>query len=141
MLGVDTAGFEPEQGAELTVGELDIAIQSAAGGNGMLFTVSLGSIPGGAGEAFYRRLLDANRMLDETSGSALAINTEYEEVLLCRSILQNDLSFEAFDNEFNVFLKTAYDLMTALNSGRLSPSEDENKHGSSIDDDAVHIRL
>ncbi|MEL6211205.1 MAG: type III secretion system chaperone [Pseudomonadota bacterium] len=132
--GLGEIDYDPAQGAQFTVGEVTLAVEAMP--DGILLTASLGPVPANAPAGFYRALLAANFEPEDTGGTALSINEAFDAVMACRTILQDDLPFEAFEREITVFVNTAETWAAKLRSGAIRT---ETPPSDSDDYDAVHI--
>lgn len=64
----------------------------------------VGSIPADGKESLFARLLEANLFGAQTSGAALAIDRQRNEILLCRSIMPDALDAMAFEKILESFV-------------------------------------
>lgn len=120
-LGLDDVDYDPREGGELIVGDYRIAIEAMPGC--IILTSTIGLVPNNADRAYFHGLLAANYSLDDTGGSALAINPDYDEILLCRNILQDDLTFDAFEREMMMFFHAVESWTEKLKRGETGPNK------------------
>lgn len=137
-VGLGEIVFDPAQGAQLTMNETTLAIEAMP--DTILLTASLGPVPDGADVDLFRTLLIANFELAETGGGSLALNATFDEIMVCRTILQADLPYEAFEREISIFVTIAEAWASKLRRGQIRDDAPEGGSDLESDPDAVQIR-
>jgi hypothetical protein len=93
--------------ARLRVDE-SIDINFEASGSHLLHVYSsLGPLPAGNREAVYERLLTANLFCSETGGATLAIDREFNEVVLCMDVGNHGWTSELVSARVHRFIDAA----------------------------------
>jgi len=125
-LGLGEIELEEDGGGRITIDDdLAIDLEGAEDGFGFSISATVGSIPGEGREAVFRELLEANLQGHGTGGAALALDSTLNEIVLCRSIPQDDLRFEVFDQELVTFVEALRMWRERLDSGALGTEQDE----------------
>lgn len=88
-------------------GELTVDVESGASGREFTLSATLGSLDPEAGRAVLMKLLDANLMGRGTNGAALALDVITDEVVLCRTLPLDGLTYGAFEAALEGFVQAA----------------------------------
>lgn len=119
--GMGEVAFDPAEGGVLTIDDMPIAIEGLPDDEGILLTASLGVVPPFNREGVYRAILMANTDGAATGGSSLGINDEYDEILLCRTILKGEIDYDTFQAELVVFQQVATHWHDRIKRGDIAP--------------------
>ena len=124
-LGLGEIELEEDGGGQITIDDdLAIDLEAAEDGFGFVISATVGTIPDEEREAVFAELLEANLLGQGTGGASLALDSTLNEIVLCRSIPQDDLRFEVFDQELVTFVEALRWWRERLESGALGAKEE-----------------
>lgn len=124
-LGIDEIPLNQDGGGQIVVDdEFAIDIARDEEGRGFQFAATVGPVPQHEREAVFAELLEANLIGQGTAGAALALDREMDEIVLCRSIRQDELPFEAFEQELSDFVQVLRFWRKRHQAGQLAQSTD-----------------
>ncbi len=106
-LQLGDVALEDDGGAQIVVdGEFKIDIERAADGPGFDITAAVCPTPKHNLTAIFAELLEANLSGQGTGGASLALDQTLSEIVLSRSLRQEDLSYDVFEEEVARFVHT-----------------------------------
>ena len=85
-------------------GEFAVDVEHAAGADEFHLSSRVAQLDPSLGPGFLARLLDANLMGKQTGGGALALDVLNDEIVLCRTLPAEGLSYRSFESALERFL-------------------------------------
>jgi hypothetical protein len=81
-------------------GKIEVDIEAPADGGGIVFLhTAVGTVPSGGREALYQSLLEANLFGRGTGGGVLAVDPEFNEIMLTRTLAMDRIFYQDFVKE------------------------------------------
>lgn len=141
-LDLGEVALEDDGGAQVVVGDgLSIDIEYGETSGGIAFSATVGPAPADDMAAALSELLDANLLGQGTNGATLALDRVLGEIVLCRSIGQPEMAYEAFEAELTRFAEALQFWHRRVADGELGSALEEDGDDDASDSAPELIRV
>ena len=133
-LDVRLEGESADGSVELVLDDdMMVEIHPNPSGPGFLFSATVGDLPTDSREAVFGELLHANLLGQGTQGARLSIDPGLDEIVLCRSFSDADMSYDVFSEDLSRFVEALEFWRERDRHGQLGTGDIEEEAGEDSD--------
>ena len=119
--------------------DMAIEVHPNPSGPGFLFSATVGDLPADDREAVFGELLHANLLGQDTQGARLGIDPGLDEIVLCRSFSDPDMSYDVFSEDLSRFAEALEFWRTRDRDGQLGTGDLDEESGDGRDAGAIKV--